>query len=70
MRLPQSRKGKTAVDVTTTNQEGKKRIRLTLGEPTDPRKRNTDMDAAELDALIVILQYHQQKLLGNVDWDG
>lgn len=69
MRLPRSRKGKTAIDVTTTEQAGLKRIRLTMGEPTDPRKRNTDMDAAELDALIILLQWHQAKLNGSVPWE-
>ena len=68
MRLRRSRKGKTAIDVTTTEQAGLKRIRLTMGEPNDPRKRNTDMDARELDESIVLLQWHQAKLNGQVPW--
>lgn len=69
MRLNRSRRGKVTVDVTTTEQDGNRRIRLTMGEDR-PGKKNTDMDGVELAELITILQYHLAKLEGKVPWDG
>lgn len=56
-RLPRSRKGKTAVDVTLTKQDGLPRVRLSMGEIGSANHKNTDMDHTEVENLIVILQY-------------
>jgi hypothetical protein len=70
VRLNRSRKGKTAIDVTTTLQDGNKRIRITLGEPLSSNKRNTDLDITELRDLITLLQFHELKMKGEVPWDA
>lgn len=67
-RLPQSRKGKTTVDVTVTEQNGLKRVRLTLGDQTISKK-NTDMDEREVEDLITLLQFKLMMLRGEVPWD-
>lgn len=68
MRLERSRRGKTNIDVTTTNQDDNKRIRISMGDPGKPGFKNTDLDAVELDNLIVILNYHKLKMEGKIPW--
>lgn len=68
-RLPQSRKGKTTVDVTVTEQNNLKRVRLTMGNPGDYRNKNTDMDAQEVEDLITILTFKLAMIRGQVPWD-
>lgn len=68
MRLPRTRKGKTPLDVTLVEQYGNKRVRITLGEDSNPRgKYNTDMDAAEVTDLIALLNYNMMILNGEID---
>ncbi len=67
-RLPTSRKGKTPVDVTVTEQNGLKRVRLTMGEDAHS-KRNTDMDEREVEDLITILTFKLAMIRGEVPWD-
>ena len=67
-RLPTSRKGKTPVDVTVTNQNGLKRVRLTMGLDA-LNKKNTDMDEQEVEDLITILTFKLAMIRGQVPWD-
>lgn len=71
MRLPRSRKGKTTIDVTTTAQNGLKRVRLTMGPPNgwESDRYNTDMDEEETEALITLLRFTLAKLRGEVPDD-
>lgn len=68
-RLPQSRKGKTQVDVTVTEQNKLKRVRLTLGGHESYSKKNTDMDEQETEDLITILTFKLAMIRGQVPWD-
>lgn len=70
MRLPRSRKGKTAIDVTPTLQNGLKRARITIGDTDSANKRNSDMDEKEVADLITILEFTLAKLKGEVPWDA
>lgn len=66
MRLERSRKGKTPIDIVITEQQpGLKRIRLTVGED-GAGKKNSDLDFAETEALIIVLQYHLAKAKGEI----
>ena len=67
-RLPNTRKGKTAVDVTVTNQNNLKRVRLTMGADSYDKK-NTDMDEREVEDLITILSFKLAMIRGQVPWD-
>lgn len=64
-RLPRSRGGKTQVDVdvVVTEQDGLKRVRLTMGAGTT-KVRNTDMDVQEVEDLIVMLEFKLQEIKG------
>lgn len=64
-RLPRSRGGKTAIDVTLTAQAGLMRVRLTMGEDNSSKK-NTDMDELETANLITILEYKLAELRGEL----
>lgn len=66
-RLPRSRGGKTAVsvDVVVTRQNELPRVRLTLGTDYGMNK-NTDMDAEEVENLIILLQYKLAEMQGEV----
>jgi len=68
-RLPQSRKGKTQVDVTVTQQNTLKRVRLSMGQDGSYSKKNTDMDEREVEDLITILQFKLAMIRGQVPWD-
>lgn len=67
-RLPNSRKGKTPVDVTVTNQNNLKRVRLTMGHD-NRSKMNTDLDEQEAEDLITILTFKLAMIRGQVPWD-
>jgi hypothetical protein len=67
-RLPRSRRGKTAVDVTITRQNGLARVRLTMGEKSSPSHKNTDMDDEEVENLIVLLSYKLKMMRGEIPW--
>lgn len=67
-RLPRSRKGKTAVDVTVTRQGGLPRVRLTMGEKSSPSHKNTDMDEQEVEDLIVLLTFKLRMIRGDIPW--
>lgn len=71
MRLPRSRRGKTAIDVVIVEQPANPvtRIRITLGESDSPNKRNTDMDFTECENLIVLLQYQLAVARGEIKHD-
>lgn len=60
-RLPRTRRGKTPVDVTITEQDGLKRVRLTMGDD-NYSKKNSDMDEQETEDLITILQFKLAEL--------
>lgn len=66
-RLPRSRGGKTNVDVdvVTVEQDGLKRVRLTMGAGT-MKVRNTDMDEQEVEDLIVMLEFKLQEIKGSL----
>lgn len=68
-RLPRSRKGKTAVDVTVTRQGGLPRVRLTMGETSAYSHKNTDMDEAEVENLITLLRFKLMMIRGEIPWD-
>lgn len=69
-RLPQTRKGKTPVDVTVTEQNGLKRVRLSMGADYGyGGKKNTDMDEQEVEDLITILTFKLAMIRGQVPWD-
>lgn len=67
-RLPRSRKGKTSVDVTATKQNGLARVRLTMGEVSSYSHKNTDMDAQEVEDLIVLLSFKLAMIRGDIPW--
>lgn len=66
-RLPRSRRGKTAVDVTITRQDGLPRVRLTMGEGYG--NKNTDMDEKEVLDLITLLTFKYKMMRGEIDWE-
>lgn len=68
-RLPRTRKGKTAVDVVAVEQDGLKRVRLSMGEYGTSGHKNTDMPAEEVRDLITLLEYNLAKVQGKVPWD-
>ena len=68
-RLRRSRRGKTHVDVTTLRQDGLPRVRLSMGTTGTPNNRNTDMDEAEVEDLIVLLQFKLMMLRGEIPWE-
>jgi len=65
-RLPRSRKGKTPIDVTTTGQNGLKRVRLTVGHDGGA-KFNSDLDPQEAMDLLTILTYHLSVITGQIE---
>lgn len=65
-RLPRSRKGKTPIDVTTTEQNGLKRVRFTTGHD-GARKVNSDLDPQEVFDLVTILSYHLGVITGHIE---
>lgn len=67
-RLPRERKGKTAIDIVAVEQDGLKRVRITMGDTASPNKRNTDMTAGEVRDLITLLEYNHAKLVGKIPW--
>lgn len=68
-RLRRSRRGKTAIDVTATRQNGLPRVRVSMGEVGSPNHKNSDLDATEVEELIVLLQYRLLVINGAVEWD-
>jgi hypothetical protein len=69
-RLTRSRKGKTPVDVVATEQNGLKRVRISMGDERYSNYRNTDMDERETRELITMLEWHLAKVEGRIDWDA
>ena len=67
-RLQRTRRGKTPVDVTRTEQNGIRRIRLSMGDEIGQRFRNTDMDDEETENLIIMLAYNLKMLRGEIPW--
>ena len=65
-RLPRSRKGKTPIDVTITDQNGVKRVRLTVGQDNGAKK-NSDLDAQEVADLVTMLAYNVGIITGNIE---
>lgn len=69
MRLPRSRRGKTPIDVTTTEQDGNKRVRLTIGDDySNPSaKKNSDLTEKECEDLITLLQGYLAIIRGELE---
>lgn len=63
-RLPRTRGGKTPVDVdvVVVEQDGLKRVRLTMGAGSFKGSRNTDMDVEETEDLITLLEFKLQEI--------
>lgn len=71
VRLKTTRKGKTPVDVTVTEQNELKRVRLSMGEREDGNRfRNTDLNEQEVRDLITLLEWNLAKVQGRVPWDA
>lgn len=69
VRLNRTRRGKTPIDVTMTEQDGNQRIRLTMGEDGSSKK-NSDLTEEETYDLIALLNYHLLILRGELDIDN
>lgn len=66
MRLPRDRGNKMKVDVNFTEQNGLRRVRLTLGEDDYRGKKNTDLTPQEVDDLVTLLQYWKGVVTGDI----
>lgn len=69
MRLPRDRKGKTPIDVGVVEQDGLKRVRLSMGEDGTPGRKNSDLSDKETVDLIAMLNYNLKLIRGEID-DG
>lgn len=67
-RLPRTRRGKTPIDVTIVTQEAGPRVRVTIGDDLarPSAKKNSDLDAKEVEDLIVMLEFNLRRLRGEV----
>ncbi len=66
IRLPRNRRGKTPIDVTFVEQDGNKRVRLTMGDD-NRSKKNSDLTADEVVDLMALLNYHHLVLIGDYE---
>jgi hypothetical protein len=67
MRLPRDRKGKTPIDVGIVEQDGLKRVRLSMGEDGAPGRKNSDLSPQETSDLIAMLNYNLKVINGEID---
>ncbi len=67
MRLPRDRKGKTPIDVGVVVQDGLKRVRVSMGEDSQPGRKNSDLSEEETAALITLLQYNLALVKGDIE---
>lgn len=65
-RLPRDRKGKTPIDVGVVEQDGLKRVRISMGEDLKPGRKNSDLSVKETEDLIAMLNYNMLVAKGEI----